>query len=241
MKNITVLATGAVAVVAVSSALTACTPTTEQAYTGPSVPPPTVWTGSPAPAHEGGHGEAGAEAPAVGKTLNQYILDNKIAETPFKKDDPGTPKVEFPLPPGWTPAGDLTPDWAYGAIYYGDQVKPLDDATYMYAIAAKLTGDVDPQKILEFAPGQLNELPGFTPTRGGPERDKFAGYDAINYVGTYQSNGKTRAVGQETIVIPAKDGLFVFQLNGEAPEGQEQAVVDAADVIRSQTKITLPS
>ena len=40
-------------------------------------------------------------------------------------------------------------------------------------------------------------------------------------------------------MIPG-DGLFVFQLNGEAPEGQQQAVIDAAEVIRSQTKITLP-
>ena len=111
----------------------------------------------------------------------------------------------------------------------------------MYAIGSKLTGNVDPQKILDLAPGQLNELPGFSPSKGAPARDKFAGYDAVNYVGTYQWDGQERSVGQETIVIPGKDGLFVLQLNGEAPGGQEQAVIDAAAVIRAQAKITLPS
>ncbi len=247
MKKITALAAAGLAVITIGPALTGCTPTTEKAYTGPPVPPPAVWTGSPAPATTSGHGLHGQEsrpadeAPAAGSNLSQYIVDNKIAEVPFKKDQPGTPKIEFPLPPGWSPAGDMTPDWAYGAIYLGDKVKPLEESTFLYAIASQLTGNVDAQKILDLAPGQLNELPGFSPTNGGPSRAKFAGYDAVSYVGTYQWEGKTRSVGQETVVIPGKDGLFVLQLNGEAPAGQEQALIDAAAVIRAQTKITVPS
>ncbi len=242
MKNITALATGALAVVAVSGALTACTPTTEKPYTGAAPATPTIWTGSPAPAHEGGHGkasEAAAAPPAQGATLNQYIVDNKIAEVPFKKGDPGTPTIAFPFPPDWTSAGDRTPDWAYGAIIYSKAVDP-DNPPFMYAIASKLTGDVDPEKILELAPGQLNELPQFKP-REAPQRDKVGGFDAIDYVGTYVWEGQARAVGQQTIVIPGKDALFVLQLNGEAPDGQEQAVIDAANLIGSQTQITVPS
>jgi len=252
MKNFTAMAVAGIAAVTIVPALTGCSPRTEKPYTGPPVPPPTVWTGAPAPAgteghgggHGGGHGQAGetgVAAPAEGVNLNQYIVDNKIAEVPFKKDQPGMPKIEFPLPPGWNPAGDRTPDWAYGAIVYGDKAKAVDEATFMYAIASKLTGNVDPQKILDLAPGQLNELPGFTPYKSGPTRDKFAGYDSVDYVGTFQWDGKERSVGQETVVIPGKDGLYVLQLNGQAPAGQEQAVIDAANVIRAQTKITLPS
>ena len=90
------------AVFAVSGALTACTPT----------------TGRPIPGLLHSHdldpgrrlrrtradmaGRARRRRP-VGATLNQYIVDNKIAETPFKKDDPGT-QGQFPLPPGWNPA-----------------------------------------------------------------------------------------------------------------------------------------
>ena len=242
MKNITALATGVLVVVTVSGSLTGCTPTTEQPYTGTAPASPTVWTGSPAPAHGGGHGEAGEAAiaaPAEGTNLNQYIVDNKIAETPFKKGDPGSPTIAFPFPPDWTSAGDKTPDWAYGAIIYTKAADP-DDPPFMYAIGSKLTGNVDPEKILQLAPGQLNELPEFTP-REAPQRDKVGGFDAIDYVGTYVWEGQARAVGQQTIVIPGKDALFVLQLNGEAPKGQQQPVIDAAKLIREQTKITLPS
>jgi hypothetical protein len=237
MKNITALATGALAVLAVGGALTGCAPTTEKAYTGPASSP-TIWTGSPAPKpHQNESG--GFDVPKAGANLHKYIVDNNIAETPFKKGDPGTPTIEFPFPPDWQLAGDRTPDWAYGAIIYEKAVDPANPP-FLYAIGVKLTGNVDPNKILEYAPGQLNELPGFTPLEA-PQRDKVDGYDAINYVGTYEWEGQSRAVGQQTIVIPAKDGLFVLQLNGEAPKGQEQAVIDAHDLIQSQTKITLPS
>ena len=220
---------------ALSVTLVGCTPTTEKAYTGTGQSTPTVWTGSPAPAHS----SAGGEGRSEGANLNAYIVANKIAEVPFKKDDPGTPKIEFPFPPDWSPAGDRTPDWAYGAIVYDKAPDPANPP-FLYAIASKLTGNVDPAKILELAPGQLNELPEFTP-REAPQRDKVGGYDAIDYVGTYVWEGKRRGVGQQTIVIPGSDAVFVLQLNGEAPEGQQQAVIDAAKLIREQTKITLPS
>jgi hypothetical protein len=53
--------------------------------------------------------------------------------------------------------------------------------------------------------------------------------------------GKQRAVAQQTVVVPGKDALFVLQLNAEAPAGQEQVVIDAAQLISEQTTITLPS
>ena len=240
MKNITALATGALVVVAVSAALTGCTPTTEQAYTGTAPATPTVWTGSPAPnPHENASG--GYDKPAEGATLHQYIVDNKIAEVPIKPDEPGTPKISFPFPTDWRAAGDQKPDWAYGAIVY-DKAKDPTDPPFLYAIASKLTGNVEPNKILDLAGGQLNDLPEFKPVEGtAPKRTKFDGYDAVSYTGTYTWEGNRRAVGQETIVIPGNGALFVLQLNGEAPAGQEQVVIDAARLIREQTKITLPS
>ena len=54
-------------------------------------------------------------------------------------------------------------------------------------------------------------------------------------------NALVRVRCQQTIVVPGKDGLFVLQLNGEAPAGQEQVVIDAANLIREQTTVTLPS
>lgn len=242
MKNTKALATAGVLAATISSVLTGCSPTTEKPYTGADPATPTVWTGSPAPGS--GHGEASeaaSEAPAQGATLHQYILDNKIAEVPIKPNEPGTPKISFPLLPDWRAAGDQKPDWAYGAIVY-DKAQDPEDPPFMYAIASKLTGDVDPNKILDLAGGQLNELPEFKPVDGiAPTRTKFDGYDAISYAGTYQWEGQSRSVGQETIVIPGDNALFVLQLNGEAPGGQEQVVIDAVKLIRDQTQITLPS
>ncbi len=223
MKTITAL-TGALAVT-LSTALVGCSPTTEQASTATTTAPPTVWVGSE-------HFQ--------GISLHKYITDNKIAEEPFKADQPGTPKFDFPFPPDWRLAGDKTPDWAYGAIVY-DKAKDPQDPPFIVAIASKLTGDVDPAKILEYAPGQLNELPEFKAV-SPPKKDSLGGFDAIDYAGTYMWEGKPRVVGQQTIVVPGKDNsVFVLQLNGEAPKDEKQVVIDAAALIHEKTKIYAPS
>jgi hypothetical protein len=172
------------------------------------------------------------------KTINDYIDENNISETPIKPHDPGTPKFDFPFPPDWSDAADRTPEWAYGAIVYD---KPLDpaDPPAMVAIASKLTGKVDPAKILEYAPGQLLNLPDFKPL-GDPEKSTLGGFQAIQSAGTYTFEGKARVVAQKTVVIPGKDALFALQLNADAPQTQEPVVVDAAAIIDEQTKITAP-
>ncbi len=172
-------------------------------------------------------------------TLHQYIVDNRIAELRFTRGEPGTPDVSFPMPPGWRPAGDRTPEWAYGAIVY-DKAKNPQDPPYMIAIASKLSGDIDPATVLDYAPGQLNKLPGFTPFHA-PTRRSVSGFEALDYTGTYLRQGQPRAIGQQTIVVPGKDALFVLQLNGDAPKGEEQPVLDAAKIIDEKTVISLSS
>jgi hypothetical protein len=53
--------------------------------------------------------------------------------------------------------------------------------------------------------------------------------------------GKKRIVGQQTIVVPGKDAVYVLQLNGDALDGQQDVVLDAAKVIAEKTTITVPS
>lgn len=185
---------------------------------------------------------ASSTTPAVAsptKTINEYITENNIAETPIKPGDPGTPKFDFPFPPGWSPAGDKKPDWAYGAIVYDKPADPADPPI-MYAIAVKLAGNVDPAKVLELAPSQLQGLPDFTPI-GEPNTSSLSGFDAVQYAGTYTNNGKKRIAAQNTVVIPAKDGLFALQLNADALDGQQDVILDAAKLIDQQTKITPPA
>lgn len=172
-------------------------------------------------------------------TINEYITDSGIAETPIKPGEPGTPTFDFPLPPGWSDAGEATPEWAYGAIAY-DSPKDPNDPPDMYAIASKLTGNVDQAKIFEYAPEQLEDMAEFKPL-AAPERGKLGGFDALSYAGTFMNDGQKRFVAQKTVVVPASDGIFVLQLNADSPETEQNAVLDAIKVIDEQTTITPPS
>ncbi|MHA7664188.1 envelope biogenesis lipoprotein LpqN [Mycolicibacterium sp. HS_4_1] len=226
MTNVLTTATVALAAVAITHA--GCS-TSTRTESGPSSVPSSP--GSPSAIAPSRPNVAGPN-----KTINDYITENNIAETPFKPNQPGTPDFDFPFPPGWSSAGDKTPAWAYGAIVYDKPADPGDPPT-MIAIASKLTGKVDPAMILKYAPGQLENLPDFKPL-GEPEKSSLSGFEAIQSAGTYTYNGKARVVAQKTVIIPAKDALFVLQLNADALQGQEQVVIDAADVIEAQTKIT---
>ncbi len=105
------------------------------------------------------------------------------------------------------------------------------------ALVSKLTGNVDPAKILEFAPGEIKNLPGF---EGGAEgtADELSGFDAMQLGGTYKKDGVSRAIAQKTVVIPGKDGLYVLQLNADGLEDQIGALMDATSAIDEQTTIT---
>lgn len=170
------------------------------------------------------------------KTINDYVVENKIAETPFKPDEPGTPNFDFPFPPGWSPAGEKTPEWAYGAIVYDKPQDPADPPT-MIAIASKLTGNVDAAKVLEYAPGAIENLPEYQSVYE-PNKTTLGGFEAIQSAGTFVEGGKKRVVAQKTVVVPGKDALFVLQLNAVAPDGQQDVILDAAKLIDEQTKIT---
>jgi len=172
------------------------------------------------------------------KTIADYVTDNKIVETPFKKGEPGAPVFDFPTPPDWELAGADTPAWAYGAIVYKKAVNP-NDPPFVTAIISKLTGDVDPAKILEYAPGMLQNLPGYIQD-GDVQKSTVSGFDSIKFQATYLRGDERRYIAQETIVVPGKDGaVFVVQANADAPQDQGQIVRDATKVINADTKITV--
>ena len=234
MKSIAAVTTMGLATLSVGLLLVGCssatkTEKTETASTSASV----VASSSPVPA------TSATPASGAAMTINEYITKNNIAETPFKKDQPGTPKIDFPFPPDWSLAGDKTPDWAYGAIIY-DKPQDPNDPPYMYAIASKLTGNVDAAKILEYAPNQLMALPDYKPVTE-PTKTSLSGFDAIQSAGTYTKDGKQRIAAQKTVVVPAKDGLFVLQINADAIDGQQGVIIDAANLIDEKTKITPPA
>jgi hypothetical protein len=105
------------------------------------------------------------------------------------------------------------------------------------ALVSKLTGNVDPQKIIDLAPGELNNLPGWSVMNEG-EVSTLGEYPAYQLDGICTQDGQTKIVAQKTVVIPGSDGLHVLQLNADGLENQGEIVGAATDVIDSQTTIT---
>jgi hypothetical protein len=205
---------------------TTSSPTTESSKTSASKSPtskkPTV-----APREE--------DAEGPNPTIASYIKENGITEIPVHMEDPGAPTINLPVPEGWEPAGENTPEWAYGAIIYTGP-EAAEYTPSIVALVSKLTGNVDPQQIVDLAPGELNNLPGYAPLNEGGT-STLGEYPAYQLGGTWQSDGQTKIVAQKTVVIPGADGLYILQLNADGLEDQIDLVVAATDVIDSETTI----
>jgi Probable lipoprotein LpqN len=177
-----------------------------------------------------------AAAAGPHKTIVDYIKENGITESPVHRGDPGAPTIDLPFPPGWEDAGNRTPEWAYGAILASDPALAQDPPTII-ALVSKLSGNVDPAKVLEFAPGEIQNLPGYEGAgEGSPST--LGGFDATQIGGTYTKNGVKRAIAQKTVVIPGQDALYVLQLNADGTEDQMPQLMDATNAIDEQTTIT---
>ena len=169
-------------------------------------------------------------------TIADYIKENKIQETGIKMGDPSAPPVNLPVPDGWKPLSpEEAPDYSYGAIVYtGPEFEA--DPPNIVALMSKLTGDVDPQKIIDLAPGELKNLPDYKPGNDG-ENSTLGDYPAYVLGGTYTRDGATRFIAQKTVVIPNADGLYVLQLNVDGPDAAGDVLSAATEKIDSDTTI----
>lgn len=170
---------------------------------------------------------------ASGPTIADYIRDSHITETPIHHGDPG-PNVDLPVPAGWQIIQNATT--SYGAIVLSQPANPADPPT-ISALYSKLTGDVDPAKIIQYAPNELLGLPGYQGSGNG-RASTLSGFQAWQLKGTYQKDGNTRTVAQKTVVIPAQGAVFVLQLNADSLQSDEGPLMDAANIIDDQTTIT---
>ena len=176
------------------------------------------------------------ERSAPGLTVKQYIEESGITSTPVRLGDPGAPKIVIALPQGWSDLGEDTPKWAYGAVQADNSPNP-DDPPTITVLLSKLTGEVAPAKILEYAPGELRNLPNFV-AANEPKIDKLSGFDAVQLAGLYERDGKQRTIAQKPVVIPANDAIYVLQMNADALTSDAIALIEATDVIDKETKIT---
>jgi len=170
------------------------------------------------------------------QTIKQYIKGNEITSAPVHLGDPGAPNIVIALPQGWSDLGVDTPKWAYGAVQLDSAPDPNDPPTIM-VLLSKLTGDVDPAKILESAPNELKNLPEYK-SAADANSSKLSGFDAVQLAGLYTRDGTQRTIAQKTVVIPANDAVYVLQINADALKTDAAALMLATDVIDKQTKIT---
>lgn len=170
------------------------------------------------------------------ETIADYIAQNGITETPVKPDDPNAPTIDLPFPAGWENAGANTPEWAYAAIVYSG----ADAGNYqpsIIALLSKLEGNVDQEKLIEYAGGELKNLPDYTEVQ--PEtKSTFSGFPSLAIAGTHSEGGQEILAAQKTVVIEGKDGIYVLQLNLDATPDQAAIVNAAAEEINTKTTIT---
>jgi hypothetical protein len=222
----------AIAAIAIGIGLSGCgsdTKTEPSTSKQTSTASSTATSSSPAPTKT-------PQAAGPNKTIVDYIKENGIVETPVHRGDPGAPTIDLPFPPGWEDAGARKPEWAYAAIVSTDPAMAQDPPTII-ALVSKLAGNVDPAKILEYAQGEIKNLPGYEGANEGSP-STLGGFDATQIGGMYNKNGVKRAIAQKTVVIPGQDALYVLQLNADGTEEQMGALMDATSAIDEQTTIT---
>jgi hypothetical protein len=228
----------ALAVVALGFALAGCGSDTKSATTSSASSTSASSSSKSSTTSESKSSEPAAPASA-NETIADYIKEAGITEIPVKRGDPGTPNVNLPVPAGWEDVSGQVPGGFWGGIKLSDPTMASDPPAIL-AVMSKLTGPVDGAKILEYAPGELKNLPGFDSMGGNGEATKLSGFDAFQFGGTYVKGGAKRMIAQKTVVIPSRDGdgIFVLQLNADGTEDHMVPLMDATSQIDEKTTIT---
>jgi serine/threonine protein kinase len=169
------------------------------------------------------------------KSIADYFTDNHITQTPVHRGDPGSPTINLPMPPGWQVANESGA--SYGTIVLAQPANPSDPPT-ISALVAKLDGNVDPAKIIEYAPSEVQNLPG-AQVSGDGTASTLSGFQAWQISGTYVKDGKTRFVGQKTVVIPRQGTIFVLQFNADGLASDQGPLTNAMNIVDDQTTITV--
>ena len=194
------------------------------------------------------------------KTVADYFAESGITSTPVPRaedgGDPGAPVIGMGLLSGWSRtcrapycgaelrvAGDSgqqtlavkASEQAYGAVQWESLVDP-DDPPTMVVTLDKLTGNVDPLKILEYAPGELENLPNYEPL-AEDDSSELAGYEAVQAAGRYTLDGKVRSIAEKTVIIPGSDATYVLQILVESLDGDADTVARVTATVDQLTVI----
>ena len=204
-------AVATIAVVALAIGVAGCGSSAEQQQRGGQEP--VRRTVAPRRNHCQAAIEGGAAHTSRGPnpTIASYIQQSDITETPVHRGDPGAPTINLPIPDGWADAGPDTPAAAYWAIVDNGP----EAAKYTPSIVAtvsKLVGNVDQQKLLDLAAGDLKNLPGFK--QGDDTRPLPCQFSRLAIGRHLDAGGQTKAIAQKTVVIPGMS-VYLLQLSAD--------------------------
>ncbi len=178
------------------------------------------------------------KADGANVTIQDYLAENNITESDARPGQPGVPVVKLPLPPeGWVDAGPRTPAYAVGALVATPQTAADPDRPpTVVVLLSKLTGNADPVQVLDYAPGELQNLPDYSPI-GPPAAVTQDGFDGVQLSGNYTRDGVKRVIAQKTVVIPGQGGLYVLQITADGLEDDFTALQAATAAIDQFTTI----
>jgi hypothetical protein len=168
------------------------------------------------------------------ETIQDFIGKNGLQETAVKPGEEGVPTVNLPLPPGWQRRDDV-PEAPFGAFFFPGSAVPTNPPRIL-VLMSKLTGDVNPDVLLEYAPAELRQMPGFQATNPA-SRGELMGFPNSQSAGTYTTPGGLGVVAQKTVVIPADDGAYVLQLNAYAADREAPLLMQAIQLFDQQMAI----
>ena len=176
------------------------------------------------------------------KTIKDYLAANQIVQTPVQPGEPGTPVITLPALPGWsdltteqtTEAGGIPP---YAAKGYDAATDPNARPVIQLRLA-KLVGDADFEQLLQLAPADSQNTPGFA-FKAKPGATTLSGYDGVAFSGIVPQNGQNWVTASRFIVIPDADPstTYLVRLNGTAPESYEGPLMDALSLVDTSTTI----
>ena len=174
------------------------------------------------------------DATGANVTIADYIKQNNITETPLKMGDTSAPTIDLPIPEGWSPAGDKTPDYAYAAIEYtGPDASAASYTPNFVALLSRLEGNVDPQKLIDAAPGEVKNLKDAEVV--DQRTTTLSGYPAYEIAATYDLEGTKALSAQKTVIIPGDGVMYILQLNGTSDQAQAEILGAAAKAIDAAT------
>jgi Probable lipoprotein LpqN len=178
---------------------------------------------------------APAPPPASSLTIADYLKSANITETPVRAGDPGAPKIEFPTPEQWQQAIDVpgNPFWAIMLTESSDPENPA----IIEARLSKLSADVPIQTIFDYAPGELENLPGYQ-ALGDGGRASLGGVEAFQMGGLFTENGVKKLVAQKTLLLESPGGPYLLRVRATGPEADTPALIAGTAALDDNTVIT---